>query len=216
MPTASGFRLLLACWLALAGAGVLAGLLLKSHRAPDLEATRHVVGWRVADADAAFRVLSTIGSPLCVASACALVVVVLAARRALLEAALLVLAYPGTVLLVNLVKTIVGRPRPPVEALTKVSTSGFPSGHAAGSLALIGALLIVIAPRGLRARRLLLLGGIVLALAIGASRVYLGVHYPSDVLAGWLLSGTWLLILRRRLGFGARAEIRTRPWRRRF
>lgn len=201
MPTASPIRRLLACWLALAGAGVLAGLLLKGHAALDLEVTREVLGWREADANAVFRALSTIGSPLCVASACALLAAGLAARRAVRAATLLVLAYPGAVVLVNVVKTIVGRPRPPVHALTRVSTSGFPSGHAAGSLALIGALLILIAAPGARARWPLLLGGTLLILAIGASRIYLGVHYLSDVLAGWVLSGTWLHVLRRRLGF---------------
>jgi undecaprenyl-diphosphatase len=200
MTTVSARWRLVACWLALAAAGVVAGLLLKSHSTPDLRVTRMVVDWRTPQASDAFRALSTVGSPLWVASACALLAAVLLVRKAHAQALLVLLAYPGTALLVNVVKALVDRPRPRVVALSNVSTSGFPSGHAAGSLALIGAALMLAMPHAQRARWPLAAAGVLLVLAIGASRVYLGVHYLSDVLAGWALSGIWLVALRRSLG----------------
>lgn len=98
--------------------------------------------------------------------------------------------------LAPLVKAIVERPRPPL-ALHEVveRSSGFPSGHAtqaaAGWLAL--GLVVALAPRrggagttGLVRRWPLALAGLVVVL-VGVSRVVLGVHSPTDVLAGWLL-----------------------------
>jgi undecaprenyl-diphosphatase len=99
------------------------------------------------------------------------------------------------------------RPRPPA-ADWAWSASGYamPSGHATTSAAVAVFLAAGVyrSVRG-RARRVLLVLPALWALAVGVSRIYLGVHWPSDVLAGWLLASVWagllgmfLVLLRRR------------------
>ena len=88
------------------------------------------------------------------------------------------------------VNYLVARPRPDVERLGSLpSTSSFPSGHAAATLALYGGLAVIVSTR-LRARVAAVVCWIIAVLAttaIGVARVYRGMHHPSDVAAGALL-----------------------------
>ena len=100
-----------------------------------------------------------------------------------------------------LAKVIFSRPRPHlwISSLHEIGYS-FPSGHAMGSMAMVAALVVLV--RGTRWQWWTLgLGGLFVAL-IGATRVYLGVHSPSDVLAGWVAAIAWVsavsLIVRHR------------------
>lgn len=102
-------------------------------------------------------------------------------------------------------KVLVGRLRPDLfERLSIAPGYSFPSGHTMVSTAFFLSLLLI--SWRLLPRYRLLAGavGVLLILSVGASRSYLQVHYPSDVLAGWLLSGAWVLGLnswfRRRSG----------------
>jgi undecaprenyl-diphosphatase len=114
------------------------------------------------------------------------------------HAALFVLvAVGGGVLLGTLLKLGFDRPRPdlvPHEAI--VYTTSFPSSHAMLAAVVyltLGALLARVQPR--RLLKLYLLGlAILLTVAVGASRVYLGVHWPTDVVAGWALGAAWALL----------------------
>jgi undecaprenyl-diphosphatase len=103
----------------------------------------------------------------------------------------------ATEAIVALVKLVISRPRPPGgEALTQAGGSSFPSGHAAAAVALY-ALLAYIVSRSCEktaTRVAVLVAGGVVVLGIGLSRVYLGVHYPSDVIAGWLTGGAIVLV----------------------
>jgi membrane-associated phospholipid phosphatase len=106
---------------------------------------------------------------------------------------LLNLGTAGAFLLSESLKQIFQRARPPLPWLGSAAGYSFPSGHSLISLVLYGILAYLlfqnIKDRAWRIRTTLLL--ILLPLLIGISRIYLGVHYPSDVLAGWALAIGW-------------------------
>ncbi len=117
-------------------------------------------------------------------------------------AGFLVAAAAGGNLVSLLLKSFFDRPRPDVvPALAYVQTASFPSGHAQLSAVIyltIGVILARTMPRPVQQIYVISIA-ILLTLLIGASRVYLGVHYPTDVLAGWLAGllwsvGCWLLV----------------------
>ena len=93
-------------------------------------------------------------------------------------------------------KVIVERARPDgAEALATAGGYAFPSGHSATAVALYGALALIVARHGdARARRAAIAAAVALSVLVGVTRVYLGVHYPTDVLAGWLLGGAVLAV----------------------
>lgn len=98
-------------------------------------------------------------------------------------------------LLTEAAKDIAQRHRP-LTALAHESSWAFPSGHALGTIVgLLGltAAALVLAPAWRRGIRIAAGVGAVVVLLVGVGRVALNVHYPSDVLAGWLLGGTWFL-----------------------
>jgi len=104
-----------------------------------------------------------------------------------------VTAITGDVLNVVL-KNLFLRPRPEVVPhLRDVSTTSFPSGHAMESAIIyltLGAMLMQLAER--RLTKIYCIGlAVFLTLLVGISRVYLGVHYPTDVVAGWMFGFFW-------------------------
>src|SRR5215210_2318094 len=114
------------------------------------------------------------------------------------RAAILVLiAVGGALLLSALLKSGYQRPRPDlVPHGSYVYTTSFPSGHSMMSAATyltLGALLARVQARR-RLKVLLLVFATLLTLIVGFSRVYLGVHWPTDVLAGWTAGAIWALI----------------------
>jgi YegS/Rv2252/BmrU family lipid kinase len=97
----------------------------------------------------------------------------------------------------DLLKIVLHRRRPVWEnPVTTLSSYSFPSGHATGIAAAAGvaAVLTTMLVRRRGLRRLLYAGGAGLALLVGLDRVFLGVHNPSDVLAGWAVGGFWVLL----------------------
>jgi len=103
----------------------------------------------------------------------------------------------GTLLLMLMLKGIYDRPRPTiVTAIDPPGDESFPSGHSMISSALYPTLAVLIA-RALPTRRLRVFTvacGVFMAGMIGISRLYLGVHYPTDVLAGWTIGCTLALV----------------------
>lgn len=102
----------------------------------------------------------------------------------------------GGTLLSTVLKMGYNRPRPDLTTMSEQFTASFPSGHAmlsAVTFLTLGALLARFAPT--RRLQVLSLGGaLLLTLLVGLSRLYMGVHYPSDILAGWCLGSAWALL----------------------
>ena len=112
-----------------------------------------------------------------------------------LSATLLLVSTLGSSLLTTVLKAVFGRARPEVfDSGYVASFYSFPSGHATVAVGFYGALTLILAYR-LRgfARWAAVVGGVSLVLLIGFSRLYLGVHYPTDVLAGYLAAPLWLI-----------------------
>ncbi|MGT2926822.1 phosphatase PAP2 family protein [Streptococcus cuniculipharyngis] len=86
-------------------------------------------------------------------------------------------------------KAVYQRPRPSLNHLVEAAGYSFPSGHSLGPMLIIGTAIIIVCqrmPESGKKKALLLLLALVILL-LGLSRIYLGVHYPSDVLAGFLV-----------------------------
>jgi len=112
-------------------------------------------------------------------------------------AVFLIAAPAGSELLNRILKAIVHRPRPAAFFhLAQPETYSFPSGHAMCAASFYGAFAVVLIAGG-APKSTSWLGAIAAALVIGFSRVYLGVHYPTDVLAGYLAAAVWLAALLR-------------------
>jgi undecaprenyl-diphosphatase len=122
----------------------------------------------------------------------------LAARGQRQAAALLALAALGGEAWQQGLKLLFRRPRP--EAffdLAQPETYSFPSGHSVASGCFYGSLAMIAAAQARSAtrRRAIWGGAIALIAVVGLSRIYLGVHYPTDVLGGYLAALAWLAIL---------------------
>ncbi|MGE5723474.1 MAG: phosphatase PAP2 family protein, partial [Sphingomonadales bacterium] len=121
----------------------------------------------------------------------------LIAARKRASAAFLVGAIAGGAVVSTLLKTIFARPRPELVAhLVAVDSMSFPSGHAMNSAVTyltLGAALAR-AETDRRVRIFIMVAAVGLTLTIGFSRVYLGVHWPSDVIAGWAVGGAWAML----------------------
>lgn len=124
-----------------------------------------------------------------------------AGKRA--EAAGIAVSLIGSSVIDGLLKSWIARPRPDlVPHLVQVSNASFPSGHAMISSAVYLTLALMLAEgieadgwRGRAGRVAVVAFFSGLAVLIGMSRVYLGVHWPSDVLAGWCFGTAWALVV---------------------
>lgn len=104
-----------------------------------------------------------------------------------------VLSVCGAALLNFLAKYSFARARPSLwVSILPETTYSFPSGHAMESMAVVTAVICLVWNKG-NWRWASIALGLIFVLLVGVSRVYLGVHYPSDVLAGWLASFAWVV-----------------------
>jgi undecaprenyl-diphosphatase len=148
---------------------------------------------------ALFGAISRLGSPLAMTVLALAGVFVLAVRRQWIVLGGWVAAFSGAGLIDEWLKLAIHRPRPAYAAtlLHQTSSWSFPSGHAMGSLVGYGmlayVLLILGVGRGDRSKQALIVtGAALLIVAIGVSRLYLGVHYFSDVVGGYAAGLLWL------------------------
>lgn len=139
--------------------------------------------------------VSWLGDVLPRIGAAALALIVLLWLRRYRDAWLMTGVLLSGIALSSAIKAWVARPRPNLVAhLDHVSSASFPSGHALNSTLFYLTIALLLAPllRGRSARLTLYTVAALLSLAIGVSRVALGVHYPSDVMAAWLIAAAWL------------------------
>ena len=136
-----------------------------------------------------------IGSTLAVVIICLLILFflykVLHHRHELL---LFIVVVAGSPLLNHLLKEIFQRPRPDLHRLIDIGGYSFPSGHAMNAFTVYGILTFLLWRHIFKhsGRILLLLFSSFFIIMIGVSRIYSGVHYPSDIIGGYLASGFWL------------------------
>lgn len=174
-----------------------------AHAAPsgetlafDLAVRNAIHGWASSPLTIAMRVVTDTGEPV------TLIVIAIvfggwfSLRGQLRLAVVLAVSTIGAVAACQGLEVICRRPRPlAFFGYTEPMTYSFPSGHATTSICFYGLLAILVcgATRSVARRRAIWAAAAVLILLIGFSRVYLGVHYPADVLGGYTLGIVWLL-----------------------
>jgi undecaprenyl-diphosphatase len=167
--------------------------------AVDHPAARFVATHRAAELTAVMRAVSVIGGPA------GMTVLALAAGLLLGVAwrwwappAVLTITATGIIGLTIVFKAALGRARPPLaQAVAAAGGYGFPSAHAAAAAAVCGAAawLCSVRMRSWRARIAVWAAAAMLAGLVGISRVYLGVHWVSDVIGGWIFGIMWMAVV---------------------
>ena len=181
-------------WVALADA------IVDRHGAPtplDAAVLSFLAGHRGAALTAILTVITYAGGTASMTVVTAAAAGWLARRRDWSDAVLVAVTGFGALILIPVTKNLIGRDRPPIAGQVLVlTTPAFPSGHALGSFTVSGVVTVVALGRlrASRARVLFCCAAILFVLAVGISRLYLGVHWATDVLGGWLLGGTWLTL----------------------
>jgi undecaprenyl-diphosphatase len=185
----------------LAGGAVLVGLLVLAA-GPVLAFDRLVAdGLNAAVAPrpgvvATLEVLTAPGSTVAGAAVLTTLALALLVRRERGQALFVVVTGLGALALGTALKELVGRLRPIVDVPVATAPGpSFPSGHTLTATVWVGAVLLVLLPAvPARARRAVVGAGIVLVVVVGFTRIALGVHYVSDVVAGWLIGLAWLAV----------------------
>lgn len=150
-----------------------------------------VHGMANAGFDQAFLLFSAIGYHWGVVPIDIALVLVLALKRRAREALFVALAVGGSALLNMAAKHTFARTRPSLwESISPETTFSFPSGHAMGSMTL--AWVCMLLAWRTRWRWPVTITALVFTMLVGLSRLYLGVHYPSDILAGWTAASVWV------------------------
>jgi undecaprenyl-diphosphatase len=159
----------------------------------ELNAVRDVAAQRTAALTDVVRVITWAGSAFLLVPLALIVCLAFVRAGLRREALAVVLSLGGAMLISGGVKLLVSRPRPPVEHLQAVTGSSFPSGHATQASAFWFSLVFAMPAAGASPKltRVAASLALLIVLAVATSRVYLGVHYPSDVVAGILLGAGW-------------------------
>lgn len=162
---------------------------------------RPTLAWMIAHrssgATELFRGVADVGGSGAMTGLALVVAAVLWFRRHRHEAVVLAVAVVGADVLVEVLKQVYRRPRPPIETRLAVETAySLPSGHALASIVVLGMLaaLAVMVPRRRAVGVTAVLAAVVVTGLIGLSRLYLGVHWFTDVLDGWLVGVVWLAL----------------------
>lgn len=138
--------------------------------------------------------VTNLGSPQVIITATVALAITLYIRHQRRNMAILLSGLGGAALLNVILKIIFSRHRPTLwKSVLPETDFSFPSGHAMLSSALILCLIYILWPTKWRAAAIV--AGIAYVLAVGLSRLYLGVHFPSDIIGGWSLSLFWVAVV---------------------
>jgi len=141
------------------------------------------------------KLFTTIGStPVVILLSILILIVLYKVLHHRVELILFLSVILGTAILNEALKYLFHRARPTTHRLTEATGFSFPSGHSMEAFALYGVLAFLLwrhIPTQI-GRIILILISMIMILLIGTSRIYLGVHYPSDVFGGYFASGFWL------------------------
>jgi membrane-associated phospholipid phosphatase len=155
--------------------------------APILNTLHH---WATPTLDRFFILITRLGYIWAVVPLDVVLLVFLVLRRRFRDGLFFGIAVIGSAILNIAAKNYFARTRPDLwVSLMPETTYSFPSGHAMGSITLAFAMILLCWPT--RSRWLVVFGALVFVILVGISRVYLGVHYPSDILAGWTAAIAW-------------------------
>jgi undecaprenyl-diphosphatase len=153
--------------------------------------------WGSAQFEEAVRDITALGSFAVLTLVTLITVGFLVALKRHAEAAMMGFAAIGGQMLSEMMKAYFDRPRPDFVAhIVETTSASFPSGHAMMSAAIylsIGAMLARVQAKR-RLKTYIHATALLLTLMVGTSRVYLGVHYPTDVLGGWCLGAAWAIV----------------------
>lgn len=163
----------------------------------ELNAVRDVAAQRTAALTDIMRVVTWAGSAFLLVPLALIACLAFARADLRREALAVALSLDGAMLISVVIKLLVSRPRPPVEHLQAVTGSSFPSGHTTQASAFWFSLVFAMPAAGASQKQTRVAAwlALLIVLAVAASRVYLGVHYPADVIAGALLGTGWAMFV---------------------
>ena len=150
---------------------------------------------RTPSLNAAMKLLTEFGSARFLVLSSLIAVTILTLRRHWHSATYVAMVASGAGVLNALLKGMFARDRPELPIVT-AGGFAFPSGHSMGAAAVYAAIAIVLITRFPRLRWPMLAICTTMVVVVGLTRAYLGVHYPSDIIAGWALGVTWALWLK--------------------
>ena len=179
--------------------GAIAAFVAPGPMGPDAEYLQAVEGARTDRWTDVMLAITNFGKGPVTAFLVLILVIAIGIQRAAAEAAFLLVANLGSWILSPIVKSIFARPRPQpdvVSAITHPQSFAFPSGHSLIAMVFYTSLVLVALQLGRRKLALwLALLAAIMVPTMGFTRVYLGVHYPSDVLAGFALGASWVWLV---------------------
>ena len=207
--TATGLALTVAGLVVIAGGAAVGVLLLMVRRNRgfarwDLSAARWAATHATDASTSVLRVISMLGGTMVIVIAVVLTLVFEQRRlRSRAVVLFLLVAVIGQNVLANGIKVLVDRARPDLSQLTGFASSSFPSGHATAAAATYAAIALVVSRRrGPSVRAMLAGGAAAIAVAVAGTRVMLGVHWVTDVMAGLALGWAWFALCS--IAFGGR------------
>jgi membrane-associated phospholipid phosphatase len=138
--------------------------------------------------------ITNLGNPHPVVAIVVISLAILLWRRYYQEAKIFVIDCLGGVILSYGLKLVFSKPRPNLwQSAIEETSFSYPSGHALGSTILYGFLAYILATRYPRLAFLIYAGAVLIIGAIGLSRLYLGVHWPTDIIAGYSIGFLWVM-----------------------